>query len=64
MTSLLPAGLPPGCVTGVGSLPFVDADEAVEFVAEFSPELPFWPQLPMRAAGEGVIAQGMGALIE
>jgi hypothetical protein len=64
MTSLLQAGLSPGCVTGVGSLPFVDADEAVEFVAEFSPELPFWPQLPVRAAGEGVIAQGMGSLIE
>jgi hypothetical protein len=58
------AGFSPGCVTGVGSLPFVDADEAVEFVAEFSPELPFWPQLPMRSAGEGVIAQGMGSLIE
>jgi hypothetical protein len=64
MTSLLRAGLSPGCVTGVGSLPFFDSDLAVEFVAEFSPELPFWPQLPMRGAGEGVIAQGMGSLIE
>lgn len=56
--------LPPGCVTGVGSLPFLDADEAVEFVAEQCPELPFWPQLPRRNAGEGVIGQGMGRLIE
>jgi hypothetical protein len=63
MTSLVRAGLTPGCVTGVGSLPFVDAGEAVDFVAEFSPELPFWPQLPLRAAGEGMIAQGMGSLI-
>src|ERR1700678_424916 len=64
MTPLLRAGLSPGCVTGVGSLPFTDAGEAVEFVAEFSPELPFWPQLPLRDPGEGVIAQGMGSLIE
>jgi hypothetical protein len=64
MSALLAAGLPPGCVTGVGSLPFLDADEAVEFVAEHCPELPFWPQLPRRTAGEGVIGQGMGALIE
>jgi hypothetical protein len=51
-------------VTGVGSLPCLDADEAVEFVAEHCPELPFWPQLPRRTAGEGVIGQGVGALIE
>lgn len=56
--------LSPGCVTGVGSLPFLDADEAVEFVAEHCPEFPFWPQLPRRSAGEGVIGQGMGRLIE
>jgi hypothetical protein len=64
MTTLLRAGLSPGCVTGVGSLPFLDADEAVGFVAEHCPELPFWPQLPRRTAGEGVIGQGMGMLIE
>ena len=52
MTSLLTAGLSPGCVTGVGSLPFVDADLAVEFVAEFSPELPSGRSYPC-AAGEG-----------
>ena len=64
MISLSQAGLSPGCVTGVGSLPFTDAGEAVEFVAEYSPELPFWPQLPLRDPGEGVIAQGMGSLLE
>jgi hypothetical protein len=64
MTSPLETDLPPGCVTGVGSLPFLDADEAVEFVAEHCPDLPFWPQLPRRTAGEGVIGQGMGELIK
>ena len=55
-------GLSPGCVTGVGSLPFTDPEEAVAFVAEYAPELPFWPQLPRRRPGEGVIAQGLGPL--
>lgn len=54
--------LPPGCVSGVGSLPFADPLEAVAFVAEHSPVLPFWPQLPCRHLGEGVIAQGLGPL--
>lgn len=53
-----------GCTTGVGSLPFTDAREAIAFVAEHSPELPFWPQLPRRCAGEGVVGQGLGTLIE
>lgn len=54
--------LPPGCVTGVGSLPFADPHEAVQFVVDYSPVLPFWPQLPCRHPGEGVIAQGLGPL--
>lgn len=54
--------LPPGCVTGVGSLPFADPHEAVQFVADHSPVLPFWPQLPCRHPSEGVIAQGLGPL--
>jgi hypothetical protein len=56
--------LSPGCVTGVGSLPHTDPEEAVEFVAEYCPELPFWPQLPQRCAGEGFVGQGLGRLIE
>ncbi len=55
--------MPPGSVTGVGSLPFSDGDEAVAFVAEHSPTLPFWPQLPRRCASEGIIAQSLGPLI-
>ena len=54
--------LPPGCVTGVGSLPFVDPQLAVRFVAEHCPVLPFWPQLPGRHPSEGVIPQGLGRL--
>lgn len=54
--------LPKGQITGVGSLPHRDASEAMAFVAEFSPVIPFWPQLPQRSADEGMIAQMMTPL--
>ncbi len=44
-------------VTGVGSLPHMDAAEAVGFVAAHSPSVPFWPQLPQRAADENMLNQ-------
>lgn len=52
--------LPAGTVTGVGSLPHTDAGAAVERIATFAPQLPFWPQLPKRAASEGMIEQAIG----
>jgi hypothetical protein len=57
--------LPPalaGAVTGIGSLPYLAADEAVRKVATFCPDLPFWPQLPRVSEHEGVIGQGLGVL--
>jgi hypothetical protein len=56
-----PAGpLPRAAPTGVGSLPFTDTTEAVEFVGLCCPEFPFWPQLPRRSPVEGSIAQFLG----
>ncbi len=52
--------LPPGCVTGVGSLPHTDAQSAVDFVAAHTPELPFWPQLPKRSQREWMVTQALG----
>lgn len=49
--------LPQGRVTGIGSLPHHDPEEAVRFVAQACPEIPFWPQLPQRSPREGMIAQ-------
>lgn len=46
----------------MGSLPFASAEAAIRAVAELSPEIPFWPQLPVRAAHEGMISQGLGLL--
>lgn len=53
-----------GAVTGIGSLPGKDAAEAVRCVQEFSPQIPFWPQLPQRSEKETVIRQGIGILAD
>ena len=33
-----------GAVTGIGSVPYKSPSEAVDFVEEVSPEIPFWPK--------------------
>jgi len=35
--------------TGIGSLPFVEPDEAVALSLKYLPEAPIWPQLPRRS---------------
>lgn len=59
--------LPAGGVTGIGTLPHRDPAEAVRFVAEVCPEIPFWPQLPRRDPRESLVAQclaGLESLVE
>lgn len=51
--------LPPGVVTGIGSLPFHDPQQALALIAEQCPELPFWPQLPQRSPNERIIEQAL-----
>jgi len=53
---------PAGAVTGIGSLPLTSTTAAIRSIAEFSPEIPFWPQLPRLSEREGVIGQGLGVL--
>ncbi len=36
--------------------------EAIRSIAEFSPEIPFWPQLPQLSDRERAIGQGLGIL--
>lgn len=50
--------------TGLGSMPFTDPDAALSRVARFFPEVPYWPQLPRRAAAEGLVLQVLGFLEE
>jgi hypothetical protein len=49
--------LPQGQVTGIGSLPHHNPEDAVRFVAENSPMIPFWPQLPQRSDDEMMLPQ-------
>ncbi|MFH1578319.1 MAG: hypothetical protein ABIC18_04550 [Candidatus Omnitrophota bacterium] len=46
-----------GLVTGIGSLPFKDADRALDLIFKHMPEIPFWPQLPRKDMREGMLAQ-------
>ncbi len=43
--------------TGIGSLPYVDANQALDLVFNYCPQVPFWPQLPKRDPREGMVAQ-------
>jgi methionine synthase II (cobalamin-independent) len=54
--------VPAGAVTGIGSLPFKSVTSAIEAVAELSPQVPFWPQLPQLSDREGILGQGLGAV--
>jgi methionine synthase II (cobalamin-independent) len=41
-------------ITGIGSLPFTDIDEAIDLVFSTCREIPFWPQLPKRSPAENM----------
>lgn len=51
-----------GAVTGIGSLPLTSVSSAIQAIAQFSPEVPFWPQLPQLSLSESAIGQGLGCL--
>jgi hypothetical protein len=51
-----------GAVTGIGSLPFTRVTSAIEAIAELSPQVPFWPQLPCLSERENAIGQGLSIL--
>jgi hypothetical protein len=53
-----------GAITGIGSLPLTSTESAIRAVAEYSPEIPFWPQLPQLSEGESAIGQGLGLLAD
>jgi methionine synthase II (cobalamin-independent) len=46
-----------GLATGIGSLPLIDAQKAVDLILRQLPVAPFWPQLPKIDMREGMIAQ-------
>lgn len=55
----------PRCLaTGIGSVPHTDPDEAVKFVFSYFPEIPNWPQVPMKGSQEGFLNQFMAPLLK
>lgn len=54
--------LPALAVTGIGSVSFEDAQEAVNILLEYLPEVPFWPQMVKRGFQEDMVSQGVGGL--
>jgi len=46
----------------VGSLPFTDSVEAVQFVLDRNWIVPFWPELPKKSEGESMLARSEKAL--
>jgi len=46
-----------GLATGIGSLPYDNAQEALDLIFKYTPGIPFWPQLPKRDYREAMIAQ-------
>ncbi|HUI47629.1 MAG TPA: hypothetical protein VL119_02960 [Acidimicrobiia bacterium] len=60
--ALLGGSICAGTATAVGSLPHRDAHAAAALTLRCLPELPAAPQLPLRSAREGVVAQWIGAV--
>jgi hypothetical protein len=56
--------LPPGAMTGIGSLPFRDPHVAVQFVEQVCPLVPFWPELPRRSREARSVAQTLSAVTD
>ena len=54
--------LSPLAITGIGSVPYGDPQEAVSLILKHFPEIPFWPQLVRLGFREEMVAQGAGGL--
>jgi len=46
-----------GMATGVGSFPFPDAAQAIDFIRKCLPDIPHWPQLPVVSSCENMYLQ-------
>lgn len=54
----MPAKLELGCLpTAIGSMPYTNPGEACSIVMKCIPDIPVWPQLPMRSPKEDIIIQ-------
>ena len=46
-----------GLAIGIGSLPLIDPQKAVDLIFRYLPQSPFWPQLPKTGSREAMITQ-------
>jgi hypothetical protein len=53
-----------GAATGIGSLPYDEADEAARVVTGELPDLPHLPELPQRGAGADLIGRTAALLVD
>jgi hypothetical protein len=56
--------LPEGLATGIGSLPYVDPQEALSLILAEMPDIPHWPQLPLRGNTEHFVHQFLQPLLD
>ncbi len=54
---------PAGLLTGIGSVPYTDPDEALSLIFQNMPEIPHWPQMPKRGFKEGFAFQFLTPLV-
>lgn len=55
---------PGGLATGIGSLPYTEAGQALPIIFETMPSIPHWPQLPLRGSSEGFVFQFLNPLVQ
>lgn len=55
---------PKGLATGIGSMPYTDPDEALPQIKKYLPDIPFWPQLPLRGRQEHFVNQFLKPLVK
>ncbi len=56
--------LPKGLATGIGSLPYLDPEEALAHIFTELPDIPHWPQLPQRGKQEHFVHQFLHPLVD
>ena len=56
--------MPEGLATGIGSLPYVDPQEALSLILAEMPDIPHWPQLPLRGDSEHFVHQFLQPLLD
>lgn len=54
---------PGGLATGVGSLPYLEPEQALPLIFSHLPQIPHWPQLPRRGGAEGFVFQFLNPLL-